>query len=117
MAIRTRVLAHQAATVAINANHLLYTCPAGHTAIVKHWVLTQDSGVTGILATGLRRNNLLTWFWTGNPAYSGQPYGPGLCYVVLQPGDELWFRIVVPAGNAGIMATHVSGSLFAGVAV
>jgi hypothetical protein len=115
VAIRSRVLAFAGHTTTANENHVLWTVPAGQTAIVKHWVFVQDSGGTAYVFTGLQHGGTLKWFWVTPAAASGQACGPGLCYLVLEPGDALVYRLANLGSNPGHISSHVSGSLLDGV--
>lgn len=101
MSVRTKVLAaaNLAPVVAI-----LYTCPAGRTAIVKG-VVVQKAAAGAVTATlsMLRAGNATTVLIT--PLGIG-PAAPNFAvYWAMAPGDQL--RGVVDGGAAGVWVTGV----------
>lgn len=108
MPVRTKCLAavkKAAAGVAV-----LYTCPAGETAIVKEVAFYNAGGATQTYSAAFRRAGLPDIYWHSSSAASG---GVGISsrWSVLHPGDQIVMN------SSGVdMCAWISGTELEGLA-
>lgn len=109
MAVRTKELGAVRPPVA-NVVTTYYTCPAGHTAIVKELAYGVNAGATMSL---LLRRGAQTWTLFNVIAPAATTFGVVNRWLVLEPGDQLQYFFSTTSGNNQLW---VSGSELDGVA-
>lgn len=92
MAVRSRRLFGPASSGAGAGGAVIYTVPAGRTAIIRTLQLHNNSAVGAtIAALNLNNPGVATFFWRPEPLGAlGSVFYPGT--MILMPGDVLSFR-------------------------
>lgn len=115
MSVRTKVLASFDDTGGVTSWWTVYTCPAGHTAIVKDYAITNRGGGARTVTLGVRSSvGEVRVHLGGLLAHLGSIVGIGR-YIVLEPGNDL---VIFVGGEvtSTLMDVHVSGVELEGVA-
>lgn len=112
MAVRTLQLVHRRGG-SLNVNVVLYTCPAGHTTIVKDLRVMWGTGTPIRHVVAVRRAGVVCHVL--DQVVPQESVAGGAVWVVLEPGDELVWQHPAPAGtNVAPAGAIASGSLLEG---
>jgi hypothetical protein len=91
-----------------------YTVPAGRTAIIRRWSLTNRSSAAREAYIGVRRGGTTVTVQLAASLASDTTMGQPDDNLVLNPGDALVFVSATPSGATGLMHWFASGSLLEG---
>ena len=116
MAVHAKVFIHESR--AGNGGIVLaaYTVPAGRTAVVHDFRMTNEAAGTTVALLGVRRGATICWLAKRLDLIGGTTLTVAGNRIVAEAGDQLVSFTAYTDNTPGYVSVHASGSLLVGVA-